>query len=116
MVDTELANHNVPLDADTATIEEYEQSVNIANAKYLAVAFFSESGKHQHTQMMRNLENGYLRGNKTAYPRTIIKVYKYAVNLKGSSKRNPNNFSRQHELGSTFVQGGFPHQGPNKSN
>ena len=104
MVNTELAKQYPPLDTDTATMEQYEQAVTSAKEKYLAVTFLSGSAEHHHTQMMKDLENDYLRGNKVAYLETLTKAYEIAVIWKGPGQRRPRNASRHHELGSTFVQ------------
>ena len=104
MVNTELDRYDPPLDTDTATLEKYQQAVTAAKEKYLTVAFLSGSAEHHHAQMMRDIENDYLRGNKTTYPETLTRTYEIAVNWKGSGQRRPRNASRHHELGSTFVQ------------
>ena len=57
IVNVELANYVPPLNTDTVTMEQYEQAVTGAKEKYLAIAFLSGSAEHQHTQMMRDLEN-----------------------------------------------------------
>ena len=49
MVNTELANHDPPLDTDAADIQQCEQAVTSAKEKYLAVAFLSGSAEHHHT-------------------------------------------------------------------
>ena len=83
MVDVELAKLQQPRDIDNASVDEYAEAVTAAKERYLAVAFLSGLAKYRHEQMLRTMENDYLRGDKLSYPATLNKAYELATNWRG---------------------------------
>ena len=80
MVDVELAKLQPPRDTDNASVKEYAEAATAAKERYLAVVFLSSLAEYRYEQMLRTMENDYLRGNKLSYPTTLNKAYELATN------------------------------------
>ena len=106
MVDVELARLQPPRDTDTATVDEYAEAVSAAKERYLAVVFLSGLAEYRYEQMLRTMDNDYLRGDKQSYPTTLNKAYELATNWRGPGPKKTRGPHRQLELGNTFVQSG----------
>ena len=115
MVDVELARLEPPKDTDTATIEEYAEAVTAAKERYLAVVFLSGLAEYRYEQMLRTMDNDYLRGDKHSYPTTLNKAYELAANWRAPGPKKIRGPHRQLELGNTFVQSGG-HRGTTNNN
>ena len=100
---------------DTATIEEYAEAVTAAKEGYLAVVFLSGLAEYRYEQMLRTMDNDYLRGDKHSYSTTLNKAYELATNWRGPGPKKTRGPHRQLELGNTFVQSGG-HRGAANNN
>ena len=109
MIVIELAKLQLSRDTDNATVDEYAEAVTVAKERYLAVVFLSGLAEYRYEQMLRTMENDYLRGDKLSYPTTLNKAYELATNWRGPGPKKTRGPHMQYKLGNTFVQSGGYH-------
>ena len=106
MIDVKMARLQPSRDTDNATVDEYAEAVSAAKERYLAVVFLSGLAEYRYEQMLRTMENDYLRGDKLSYPTTLNKAYELATNWRVPGPKKTRGPHRQYEIGNTFVQSG----------
>ena len=62
--------------------------------------------EYYYEQILRTMENDYLRGDKLTYPTALNKAYELATNWRGPGLKKNHGLPRQYEVGNTFVQNG----------
>lgn len=91
-------------DPDAPTPEELKAAKAVVKQEYLAVAYLSATNYDRYGDLLKDLENDYVKGHNN-YPKTVTDAYGLVVNYKPTGRRRATKPS-QGTSGVSFVSDG----------